>query len=425
MKQFLRYILILTVLAFSAETVLAQAAEGRTQHKVKRRETIFGIARDYGVTVEELIKANPEMSTPGYELRRGDVIFVPTRQTAAQQPAAATTATPQKTAGSRVADDVRSRAIRLGVMLPLHDVNGDGRRMVEYYRGVLMACDSLKKEGISVDVKAWNVPEDGDIAKTLQDPEAARRDLIIGPLYSKQVKALSAFSAAHGVKVLIPFSISAPELYTNRNLFQVYQSPVTFNDAVVQRFVERFRECHVVVVDCNDSTSTKGPFTQALRRRLEMEGIPHSITNSKSSESLFVRAFSRTKPNVVVLNTGRSPELNVVVAKLNNLTNNAPGLEVTLFGYTEWLMYTKYQLENFYKYNAYIPSTFYMNPLSPPTDRFMKRYWANFHAEMMPALPRFALTGFDHAFFFLRGLHKYGTTFTGGACLATCRCRRR
>ena len=32
------------------------------------------------------------------------------------------------------------RTVRLGVMLPLHDLNGDGRRMVEYYRGVLMAC---------------------------------------------------------------------------------------------------------------------------------------------------------------------------------------------------------------------------------------------------------------------------------------------
>ena len=34
---------------------------------------------------------------------------------------------------------------------------------------------------------------------------------------------------------------------------------------------------------------------------------------------------------------------------------------------------------------------------------------------MMPSLPRFALTGFDHAYFFIRGLHKYGMTFDGAA----------
>lgn len=91
----------------------------------------------------------------------------------------------------RAADDVRNRAIRLGVMLPLHNVNGDGRRMTEYYRGVLMACDSLKQQGISVDVHAWNTAEDDDINKVLADPDAARCDLIIGPLYSKQMDALS------------------------------------------------------------------------------------------------------------------------------------------------------------------------------------------------------------------------------------------
>lgn len=39
-------------------------------HKVKRSETIFGIARKYGITVSELIKANPEMNDPNYELKK-------------------------------------------------------------------------------------------------------------------------------------------------------------------------------------------------------------------------------------------------------------------------------------------------------------------------------------------------------------------
>ncbi len=39
------------------------------------------------------------------------------------------------------------------------------------------------------------------------------------------------------------------------------------------------------------------------------------------------------------------------------------------------------------------------------------RRW--FKEEMQYAQPRFALTGYDHAQFFLRGLHRYGKTFTG------------
>ena len=47
---------------------------------------------------------------------------------------------------------VMSQTLKVGVMLPLHDVNGDGRRMVEYYRGLLMGCDSLKRTGMSIEV---------------------------------------------------------------------------------------------------------------------------------------------------------------------------------------------------------------------------------------------------------------------------------
>jgi hypothetical protein len=86
-----------------------------------------------------------------------------------------------------------------------------------------------------------------------------------------------------------------------------------------------------------------------------------------------------------------------------------------MFGYTEWMMYTQYQLENFYKYNVYIPAPFYTNLMSPQSERFQQLYRKNFSQDMMNALPRFAMTGFDHALFFLRGLHKYGKTFDGAA----------
>ena len=48
-------------------------------------------------------------------------------------------------------------------------------------------------------------------------------------------------------------------------------------------------------------------------------------------------------------------------------------------------------------------------------EQLQQKYRSNFHQDMMPSLPRFALTGFDHAYFFIRGLHKYGMTFDGAA----------
>ncbi len=410
MKLLFRSLVLTVVLVFAADMAMAQTTKWREIHKVKRKETVFGIAKDNGLTIEELLNANPEMKQPGYELKKGDFIFIPYPSSTP----AKTQTTAQTTAKTKVVDS-KSKAIRVGVMLPLHNENGDGTRMTEYYRGVLMACDSLRCNGISVDVHAWNVAENADINKTLRDNAAAQCDVIIGPLYSTQVKALSDFSRKHGIKVLIPFSINAPELQSNPNLFQVYQSPTDFNESVISRFLDKFAGYHTVFIDCNDTTSRKGIFTFGLRRRMETMGRSHSITNLKSSDAYFSKAFSRVMPNVVILNTGRSPELNVAFAKLNNLTMNDSKVSVSMFGYTEWMMYTKYNLDNYYKYNVFIPAAFYTNPLSAKTARIEQKYRWNFHADMLQALPRFAITGFDQAYYFIKGLSMYGSKFTGAA----------
>ena len=303
-----------------------------------------------------------------------------------------------------------AQTVRVGVMLPLHDINGDGRRMVEYYRGILMACDSLRGRGYSIDVHAWNTPEDCDMKQILRDPDAARCNIIVGPLYSRQVRALSDFVTQHDIKLFIPFSIMAPPLYTNPNIYQVYQNANDFNAHTISHFLERFAGYHPVLIDCNDSTSKKGSFTFALRRKLEERGIAYNLTNLKSAEQPFMKAFSRTQPNVVILNTGRSAELGVALAKLRGLKSVLPDLNISILGYTEWLGYTRLYLDQFYRFNVHIPSPFYYDQTSTKTRRFQQKYRWNFHQDMQQGLPRFGMTGFDHAMFFLQDLIGRGTS---------------
>ncbi len=414
MNAKIRYFLLTVIASFMIDTACAQVQDYKELHEVKRKETIFGIARDNGITIEELIKANPEMNTQGYELKKGSFIKIPYPSAKQQETSAPVQQMQVPSKVSKKQDaDMRRREIRVGVILPLHNDNGDGKRMVEYYRGILMACDSLKTLGISIDVRAWNVAEDDDMSKVLKDPFAANRDLIIGPLYTKQVKKLGDFALSNDIRLFIPFSISSQEVYNNYNIFQAYQNGNQLNEAYVQRFYERFKDCHPVLIDCNDSTSTKGSFTSALRRKLEQHGVQYTITNLRSSEEMFRKAFVMNQRNIVILNTSRSQELNVAFAKLNGMVNTTPGMLVSMFGYTEWLMYNRMYLDNYYKFDVYIPSTYYMNPLSPRAERIKTKYRWNFHQEMQNYHQRFGVIGFDHAFFMIKGLHLYGDHFTG------------
>ena len=163
-----------------------QAPQWQDLHKVKRGETLFGIAKDYNVTIQQIIDANPEMKKEGYELQKGAWIVVPfgkkgdkrrgtpSSQTAPQA-AKGSVAAPGPVSAQRPAAPATKKkdgTIRVGVMLPLHNDDGDGRRMVEYYRGLLLAFNQMKAEGINTDVHAWNVAKDADIRTT---PRRQRR----------------------------------------------------------------------------------------------------------------------------------------------------------------------------------------------------------------------------------------------------------
>ena len=69
MQRILRFFLLSMVLTVAVDTVVAQSNRWRDMHKVKKKETLYSISRDYGITLEELIQANPEMASPDYKLK--------------------------------------------------------------------------------------------------------------------------------------------------------------------------------------------------------------------------------------------------------------------------------------------------------------------------------------------------------------------
>lgn len=409
MKMFLRYALVVFASLFCFQS-FAQTQNWREKYQVKKKDTLYGIAKKYNISVDALIEANPEMKVDGFELKKGSYVCIPY---AASGTSGQTSATPVRTLMQTASRQFSGKTVRVGVMLPLHDVDGDGRRMTEFYRGMLMACDSLRAEGMNIDIHAWNVNIDADITNFIKQPGAAKCDIIFGPLYSKQVHALAEFCKARDIQMVIPFSITGDDVSMYKQIFQVYQTNDRQTNNSIETFLKLFPNCHPVFIDCNDKTSTKGNFTFGLRTRLESHNIGYGITNIGSSDDLFAKQFSQNRQNIVILNTGRSPELTLALNKLAILKANNPTLKIKLFGYTEWMMYLGIDEAKFHEFDTYIPSTFYYNPASPRTQSLTRSYLQWFKTDMQNALPRFALTGYDYAQFFLRGFAKYGKAFRG------------
>lgn len=412
MKCFLRFLLLAVALTFGFEA-MAQSHKWQHLHKVNKRETIFGLAKEYGVTIQQLIDANPEMKQEGYELKKGDLILVPfAKGKDSKKNESCTESTINRTAAKQT---VQGKGIRIGIMLPLHNLDGDGKRMVEYYRGILLALEQLKSEGITTDVHAWNVPKDGDIRTTLMDKNAENLDIIFGPLYSFQVKPLEDFCRARGTKLVIPFSVEGVNLAQTPDVFQVYQPEMQLNERAIACFLERFQSTHhIIFINCNDLHSRVGAFTSGLRKQLEVMNVKYDLTNLNSPIYDFAKHFHTARPNVVVLNTEKSPQMNRVFEKMDSLKRIRPGAAIVTYGYTQWFMYQDHALQNFFKYNVYIPTTYYYNKVANRTEAFEKLYKETYGEPMEKTnIPRMALVGYDQAEFFVRGLKNSGQSFRG------------
>ena len=60
-----------------ASSVAAQTPKWQDLYKVKKKDTIYGIAQKFGITIDELMQANPDMQKNDYVLKKGEQLLIP------------------------------------------------------------------------------------------------------------------------------------------------------------------------------------------------------------------------------------------------------------------------------------------------------------------------------------------------------------
>lgn len=112
--------------------------------------------------------------------------------------------------------------------LPVENVNRANQFLLDMYQGMRVAADSLSSLGIRVNLYAYDT--DKDVAKfrqLLQEPDLARMDLIVGPVYPAHLPLINEFSREHAIQVVCPFTSDTTQIKGNPFTF-LFQST---NDA--------------------------------------------------------------------------------------------------------------------------------------------------------------------------------------------------
>ena len=393
----------------------------RDMHKVERKETVYSICRMYGITEEELIAANPEIKNK--KLKKGKFLCIPY----AKQPVAETPKSPAQQDDSTMTDaqlfdknkkeSKKFSSIKAAVVLPFN-TDGTGTRdeqirMVEYYEGFLMALDSLKKTGVSVDLHTFDSGKStASVNQVLQKAEMKNMDIIFGPAYADQVKPMAEFAEKNNIRLVIPFASKGDDVFNNPFVYQINTPQSYLYSEVYEHYLRKFPKAHVIFLDAETGHTDKADFIKGLKEELKNNQITYKELKGENINPEGMKlVVDSLRENVIIPTSGKNVALIKILPQMIVTSREHPNYNMKIFGYPEWQTYTDDHLASFFELDTYFYSSFYTNNLFPEAIKFTNAYRKWYSKDMANTFPKYGMLGFDTAFFFLKGLHKYGSNF--------------
>ena len=394
---------------------------------VKEKETFYSIAKSHNITVEQLEAANPNTSV----LKAGQLLNVPVFTTvpaatettvipaqveSSEAENAAIETTPAETVTiteTTAMSDALSKKehIDITVMLPFmlnqDPVGKEGRRFTEFYKGFLIAVDSLRNNGTPITVRAYDTAASLDSVKSiLRNPDLKKSSVIIAPDNFSQMVAVGEFGRDNGILVINPFVVKDETYLSNPMMLQANLPSDKMQTKAINYIPQLFYGYTPVIVGKADAPGDKAEFISELKKNLTEKGIeykeilyPERLTVSALAE------LDKSGKYVFFPTSGRQAEVNKILPALVEWKDKLDSpLNVTVFGYPEWITFRGETLSNMQALNARLYSRFYIDPLDMNTRKVEDAFRKWYGGEMENAMPRQGLLGFDMGMYLIKTL---------------------
>lgn len=402
-------------------------------HKVKRRETIEKICKKYGISQEDFFKVNPELV--GKKVKRKMIVNIPAKRSKAeieQQPTIVVDTPPVEPEEKRF-DRFSDGKTRIAVILPFlldRYAPEEQGRMVEFYQGLLMAAERLKREGHSFEINTFDSGfKDKSLDSLISSGALDEMDLIIGAYYPNHNKELGRFVKDKDIPLVIPFSNKKDELHKNPMAFFVNTLQASVLPDVARNFIATFPNANVIFVE-DTVKSNKGEFIKCLTAELSRNSIPFSTVtveqisidsevqesnNGNDEEEVDILAPLRSlavegKDNIIIPLSSSKETLNSILPNLvmANVLDTALTAQFKLFGYPEWQVYAQQAREQLYEVDTYFYATFFTHFSIPEAAKFQNEFIRWYNRDLQKIFPRYGMLGYDIGYQFILSTINYG-----------------
>lgn len=380
------------------EKNIPKALAGDLMHVVQPKETIFGICREYEITQAELLLLNPHLSDG---LRQGDTILIARQQITIESADEATPTTPQQE--SFYATNGKTKSYKVAYLLPFSvgedekNVNID--RFVEFYRGSLIAMERLKESGVSLEVYTYDTQfGTSKIQELIKSKQLQDVDLIIGPAYPEQITPVAAFAKKNSIVQVVPFTshVEASDKYALQ--YQYNPSNVDMYKVLINNVVSDFKKDNIFFVSFSNQKKNSYKLPEQLERTLRSKSIRYIRLNARNLTQEQIAVLKRNRRNLVVLESCTEEEFVSFSNSLNYDLKNITFLaDYNIFSYAQNDPTLK--SKNFITHSLFNVA---------PTDSYISTYKNYFVSRTASAAPNYDLLGYDITLYFGKALRPNG-----------------
>ena len=419
-------------------------------YTVKADDTLYSISRKYNLTVEDLLKLNPDAKNG---IKIGQTIKIPNNsiQNNDIQNNPETNDTTDNILNKGLNDPLyftengitpcrqfeysKDKSFEVVLLLPLfleqnlHYISRyskekdpmfykNTKRFTELYEGVLLALQKVKSQGFSVNLKVFDTENDSlkveNIMASLNYPNV---DLIIGPVYSKNVIIASEYAARHHINLISPLSKNLSLLNNNPFVFQTVPSMNAETDKISEILKQHNDSTNVIII--YDGSDYQLKIINRFKQNFSLNDTLRTLTDTSvfkiikydsdikmmdKEQTKINRALKPKFNNIVYIPSDNEVFVTQVIDKLYAADDS---MHIEIIGSDNWINFQNINSATFNKLSFNFVSPFYIDYSSAEVKGFIKTYRTVYETE--PSF--FAFQAYDITCYFLNSLRKYGRIF--------------
>ena len=381
-------------------------------HIVETGETLYSIAKMHLLSVKELKKLNLELSD---NIQIGQKIIVGKQ---------GETSETEDSVKTNCEDPILLNEYNIALLIPLHMEYSQSRifrsddkdkndfyqfspfAYIEFYEGLKIAIDTMKKAGMNINLHVYDLDESKEkLNKTISSPALSKMHLIIGPFSDTYLDTISAFSYEHKIPLVSSFLSGEVSL---REINPYYINPITsiyYQMIALADFFKDKREDANVIVSYQPSEMEMAAAIALDSTLNELEFKSHAIVNiNESGLSGITANFHASKENIIITLANGEIFVSNYIRNLNEYKKN---FSITLMPLPGWLKYKNLDLEFLEHLNSNFFGSYFIDYQREDNRDFAKKFQKEYKSD--PG--KYAFLGYDIGVYFLSALHNYGPQF--------------